>query len=234
MVERPDEIGRREFVSRAALTAAGVVVAGAALGEAQTGAAPAKAKRVMGANDRVVLASIGVRGQGNALKHGFARSRTSRSRPSATSTRTCPRARQRPEAGRRGHVQAGLRAGPTARPRRQGHRRAWSSPRRTTGTRSPPSGPSRRASTSTSRSRRRTRSGKAGRWSRPPARYNKIVQVGTMNRSRPAVREAIKFIHDGGIGEVFMARGLCYKRAASDRQIPGRADDAGREVRAER
>ena len=43
------------------------------------------------------------------------------------------------------------------------------------------------------------------------ARYKKIVQVGTMNRSRPAVREAIKFIHDGGIGKVYMARGLCFK-----------------------
>jgi C4-dicarboxylate-specific signal transduction histidine kinase len=30
--------------------------------------------------------------------------------------------------------------------------------------------------------------------------YGKIVQVGTMNRSRPAVRQAIKFIQDGGIG----------------------------------
>ena len=42
-------------------------------------------------------------------------------------------------------------------------------------------------------------------------RYNKMVQVGTMNRSRPAVRQAIKFIHDGGLGKVYMARGLCFK-----------------------
>ena len=32
-----------------------------------------------------------------------------------------------------------------------------------------------------------------------------------MNRSRPAVRQAIKFIQDGGIGKVYMARGLCFK-----------------------
>jgi predicted dehydrogenase len=43
------------------------------------------------------------------------------------------------------------------------------------------------------------------------AHYNRIVQVGTMNRSRPAVREAIKFIHEGGLGKIYMARGLCYK-----------------------
>ena len=42
-------------------------------------------------------------------------------------------------------------------------------------------------------------------------RFGKIVQVGTMNRSRPAVRAAIKFIQDGGIGKVYMARGLCFK-----------------------
>ena len=41
--------------------------------------------------------------------------------------------------------------------------------------------------------------------------YGKIVQTGTMNRSRPAVRQAIKFIQDGGIGKVYMARGLCFK-----------------------
>ncbi|HOW39295.1 MAG TPA: Gfo/Idh/MocA family oxidoreductase, partial [Bacteroidales bacterium] len=43
------------------------------------------------------------------------------------------------------------------------------------------------------------------------AKYKVLVQVGKNNRSNPNVREAIKFIHDGGIGEVFMARGLCYK-----------------------
>ncbi len=43
------------------------------------------------------------------------------------------------------------------------------------------------------------------------AKYKVLVQVGKNNRSNPNVREAIEFVHDGGIGEVFMARGLCYK-----------------------
>ena len=34
--------------------------------------AAARGSRILGANDRVVLASIGVRGQGNSLKRGFA------------------------------------------------------------------------------------------------------------------------------------------------------------------
>jgi predicted dehydrogenase len=42
-------------------------------------------------------------------------------------------------------------------------------------------------------------------------KYNVRVQTGTQNRSIPGVVQAIKFLHDGGIGDVYMARGLCYK-----------------------
>ena len=42
-------------------------------------------------------------------------------------------------------------------------------------------------------------------------KYNRRVQVGMNNRSSANVMEAIKFIHDGGIGDVYMARGLCFK-----------------------
>ncbi|HRE50405.1 MAG TPA: Gfo/Idh/MocA family oxidoreductase [Flavitalea sp.] len=42
-------------------------------------------------------------------------------------------------------------------------------------------------------------------------KYERLVQVGLNNRSIDNVREAIKFLHDGGIGEVYMARGICFK-----------------------
>jgi predicted dehydrogenase len=42
-------------------------------------------------------------------------------------------------------------------------------------------------------------------------KYNVRVQTGTQNRSIPGVMQAIKFLHDGGIGDVFMAKGTCYK-----------------------
>lgn len=42
-------------------------------------------------------------------------------------------------------------------------------------------------------------------------KYNRIVQVGFQNRSISSVREAIEFLHNGGIGKVFMARGMCIK-----------------------
>ncbi len=42
-------------------------------------------------------------------------------------------------------------------------------------------------------------------------KYNKRIQVGFQNRSIPNVMEAMKLLHGGGIGEVYMARGLCVK-----------------------
>jgi predicted dehydrogenase len=42
-------------------------------------------------------------------------------------------------------------------------------------------------------------------------KYNVRVQVGHQNRSSANVIEAIKFLHSGGIGDVYMARGLCIK-----------------------
>jgi predicted dehydrogenase len=42
--------------------------------------------------------------------------------------------------------------------------------------------------------------------------YDRIVQHGTQIRSNPAIQEAVKLMHEGAIGEVYMAKGLCYKR----------------------
>ncbi len=46
-------------------------------------------------------------------------------------------------------------------------------------------------------------------------KYNKIVQAGTQCRSTGATTAAVEFIQSGGIGEVKLARGLCYKRRDS-------------------
>ena len=42
-----------------------------------------------------------------------------------------------------------------------------------------------------------------------------MCQVGTQCRSHAAIRDAMKFLAEGGIGEVKFARGLCYKRRKS-------------------
>ena len=66
-----DGITRREFGTR--LGAAAGIAIGSELFGARVNAAPHVGGRILGANDRVVTASIGIRGQGNALKRGFAR-----------------------------------------------------------------------------------------------------------------------------------------------------------------
>jgi predicted dehydrogenase len=42
-------------------------------------------------------------------------------------------------------------------------------------------------------------------------KYRRIVQHGTNSRSSPAVREAIEKLREGVIGDVYLARGLCFR-----------------------
>lgn len=42
-------------------------------------------------------------------------------------------------------------------------------------------------------------------------RYDRIVQHGTQIRSNPGIIEAVEKLREGVIGEVYMARGLCYR-----------------------
>lgn len=46
-------------------------------------------------------------------------------------------------------------------------------------------------------------------------KHNRICQTGTQIRSMPGVRKAIQFLHDGKLGKIKVARGLCYKRRGS-------------------
>jgi len=43
----------------------------------------------------------------------------------------------------------------------------------------------------------------------------RICQTGTQCRSNPGMRDAMGFVHGGGIGKVTIGRGLCYKRRPS-------------------
>src|SRR5690606_8138996 len=42
-------------------------------------------------------------------------------------------------------------------------------------------------------------------------KYERICQAGTQSRSNPGMQEAIAFVQSGKIGDVKVARGLCYK-----------------------
>lgn len=58
-------------------------------------------------------------------------------------------------------------------------------------------------------------------------RYNRLVQHGTQTRSSPSANEAIGHIRKGLIGEVYLAKGLCYKRRNSIGHTPAEAVPAG-------
>ncbi len=46
-------------------------------------------------------------------------------------------------------------------------------------------------------------------------KYGVMCQVGSQCRSNPAVKDATEFANTGGIGEIKLTRGLCYKRRKS-------------------
>lgn len=58
-------------------------------------------------------------------------------------------------------------------------------------------------------------------------KYNCIVTVGMQSRSMEEVRAGMKFLHEGGIGEVYMARGLCFKPRGSIGTYPDGPMPAG-------
>lgn len=46
-------------------------------------------------------------------------------------------------------------------------------------------------------------------------KYDKIVQTGTQCRSHKGIQDAMAFLHSGGLGKIYMAKGLCYKPRGS-------------------
>ena len=207
MSNEPDDITRREFVSRTATAVAGVALGGAAVARTQSGTV---GSRVLGANDRVVLASIGIRGQGNALKRGFARLKNVEIKTICDIDANIGNERINDERSRTCRLSSQATAGPAPRARRQGHRR------RRDRDAEPLARAGHHLGAPGGQARLRREAGVAHRLRGPQdgrgrPQYNQIVQVGTMNRSRPAVQQAIEFIHEGGIGKIYMARGLCFK-----------------------
>jgi predicted dehydrogenase len=65
---------------------------------------------------------------------------------------------------------------------------------------------------------------------RAARKYNRRCQHGTQGRSSPAIREAMQKLHEGVIGKVYMAKGLCYKwrptigKANGPQSIPPEVD----------
>jgi predicted dehydrogenase len=205
------EITRRDFASRTATVAAAVVGGGSALGGTKAAGAPALSRRVVGANDRIVLASIGIRGQGRSLMRGFARL------PGVEIKTLCdPDENLYPSRAKDERLQDL----PTFKPGFEKDLRRVLDDKDIDGV--VIASPNHWHALSTIWA---LQAGKHVFVEKPSShnvwegrkmveaarRYGKIVQTGYMNRSRAQVRQAIAFLREGGIGKVFMARGLCYK-----------------------
>jgi predicted dehydrogenase len=219
--ENKHQITRRAFASRVGGVAAAAFVAGGELvrpGRAQ--AAPLVGNRVLGANDRVVVASIGIRGQGNSLKRGFARLDNVEVKTLCDIDANL--ADERINDPRLKDV-ATFKPGFV-----QDFRRALDDPDIDAVVIATPNHWHALATIWALQAGKHVYVEKPSSWSiwegrkmvEATNKYGKIVQVGTMNRSRPAVREAIKFLHEGGIGKVYMARGLCFKPRPSIGKYP--------------
>ena len=210
MTDDRKEISRRDFASRMGVAAAAIAAGGAAIGR-EAGAAPLVSNRVLGANDRVVVASIGIRGQGNALKRGFAKLKNVEIKTLCDVDENLFAERANDKA---------LADVPTFKPGYQQDLRRVLEDKDIDGV--VIATPNHWHALATIWA---LQAGKhvyvekpcsysvwEGRKMVEAARkHNKIVQVGTMNRSRPAVRHGIQFLHEGGIGRIYMARGLCFK-----------------------
>jgi predicted dehydrogenase len=227
-----NEISRRDFATRLGGVAAAAMVAGRDLAAAPLAdTKTVTAARVIGANDRVVLASIGVRGQGNSLKRGFARlknveiktlcdidanladERINDPKLSDVTTFKPAFAQDLRRVLDDKDIDGVIIATPN-----HWHALAtiWA-----------------------------LQAGKHVYVEKPAShtvwegrkmvdaatKYNRVVQVGTMNRSRPAVQKAIAFIKGGGIGKVYMARGLCFKRRPGIGKYPDGPMAAGEQYK---
>lgn len=58
---------------------------------------------------------------------------------------------------------------------------------------------------------------------------NIVIQDGSEQRSNPSSQAMAKFLHEGGLGEVYMAKGICYKRRntighTEDETVPSGVD----------
>jgi predicted dehydrogenase len=206
-------ISRREFGAKVGAAAAGIAV-GSEFLSSKAEAAPAvarAARRIIGANDRVVTASIGIRGQGNSLKRGFAKLKNVEIKTLCDIDANL--APERINDARLADIET-FKPGFV-----QDMRRVFEDKDVDAVVIAAPNHWHALATIWALQAGKHVYVEKPSshtvvegrRMVEAAQRYNMIVQVGTMNRSRPAVKDAIKFIHEGGLGKVYMARGLCYK-----------------------
>jgi predicted dehydrogenase len=58
-------------------------------------------------------------------------------------------------------------------------------------------------------------------------KHKRMMQVGSQSRSTPLKMEAMKLLHDGAIGKIYLAKALCFKRRKSIGVTPAEPVPAG-------
>ncbi len=214
MTTKRKQISRREFLTRSGQVTAGIVAGSAMI----TRAAPIVSNRVVGANDLLVVANIGIRGQGESLMRGFAELENVEVKTLCDVDLNLIPKRAEKAAEIQGKEPGAV----------QDMRRVFDDKDIDAVVIATPNHWHALATIWACQAGKHVFVEKPtshniweGRKMVEAARkYNRIVQTGYMNRSRTAARQAIKFLHDGGIGDVFMARGLCFKRRANIGRYP--------------
>ena len=221
MSSRSKPISRRRFLGRSTQAAAGIVASAGI--SSLAGAAPATG--VTGANDQVTIAVIGLGGRGNAVARGFAREKNVKIKTLCDIDENClPRVTRRIKevAGYEPATEYDLRkvyddrnidAVVIVTPNHW-HALAtiWAC----------------QAGKDVYVEKPCCHNLFEGRKMIEAARkYKQIVQVGLQNRSNKSIRKAMAFLHSGGIGDVYMARGMCFKPRDSIGTFPDESVPAG-------
>jgi len=221
MSSKCKEISRRKFLAHSAQAAAGIVTAGTLASCAAPRTCPAAAGRVIGANERINLAVIGIRGRGGSLSSGFAKAPNVRVKTLVDIDENlyAKRVKQLEEIQgfapsteydlHRVFDDRDIDAVVIATPNHW-HALAtiWAC----------------QAGKHVYVEKPCSHNIFEGRKMIEAARkYDRIVSVGFQNRSKPSVHQAMKFLHDGKLGEVYMARGLCFKPRNSFGRYPDSA-----------
>ena len=207
MSSKSKDLTRREFLARSAQGAAGLAVGGALASSAL--GAPVVGSGVIGANDRINIAVIGIRGRGGSLISNFAKIKNVRVKTLVDVdenlfARRVPELEQaqgyKPATEydmRRVFDDKDIDAVGIATPNHW-HALAtiWAC----------------QAGKHVYVEKPSCHNIWEGRKMVEAARkYNRLVQVGFQNRSRINTNAAMKFLHEGKLGRIYMARGLCFK-----------------------
>jgi predicted dehydrogenase len=195
-------VTRREFIKRSSQTTAAAVAASTVYGPFIPG-------KVLGANDQVNLACIGVRGQGGSHVDGFSKLKGVKLKTICDVDENVFPKRLKDVQDAHGYAPA----------TEWDMRRVFDDKEIDAVTFATPNHWHALGTIWACQAKKQVYVEKPSCWSVWEGRQmvyaaranNVLVQVGFQNRSRKNTTAAMKLLHEGGIGDIYMARGLCFK-----------------------